>query len=414
MHRGPHTAGDVELTDGGRYWVGQTVYTDAFDAGDTVQLRSGTPNDDRGFVTQVAVSSEGGVRFDIGRLGADSYYLTDTEGTTLALDLVTQQYSMNTTRSKVTAANSSTTITISSSRGSYTQKVHSPDLSPSELDGVFGASGAVESDGVSIPGGSNQSLSADFSGIDPGTYRLQFFVTDTTAADTTTVTVAEESQVSLASRVVQGSVGSVVRIPIRFTNAKTATLTLGSKDLNWKTSVAVTDRDGDGTATLNVDTSNIGQNGTVFSATGGDVSNVTVAVGVAFSPPSRRIAAGPYPIVVVEDGVEVDMGVMSLREPSTSLCGRDTASILQTYDDNVDRVPGLLSGMLTDATFHGVVDDDANRDYTITTGSNRRISAFASAYDTGAVEVSGVGPVNAIVVEVLKLGLDIGQRLGAL
>ena len=106
----------------------------------------------------------------------------------------------------------------------------------------------------------------------------------------------------------------------------------------------------------------------------------------------------------------------------------------------------MLSGRISNATIHGVVTDDANRDYTVVTGANKQVSrfsagvpsnpslevetdcdtvtrvvdadkpdqAFSSAYDDGDIEVSGVGLVNTIIVEVLKVGYTIGQALGLL
>lgn len=445
--------GDTVLNDGETYFVGQELYTDTFESGDDIQLRRGTSDNDRGFVTQVQPFSNGDVVLRTERRSADRYYLTDGQGTTLEFDLVHQTYSVSPSQSTVTnsGANSSVSITVDSNRANYSQELRSPDLTASELDAVLGGVGAVESGGeaVSISGTPGQSLSANLSGFPPGTYQINFAVPDTTAAETVTISVeaAATGEVSFAAptKVVQAQVGSVAEIPLRFSGTNRAMLTIGSRDLNWKVSMTVTDTDGDGTATVYTNTTNIRQDGEVFTArNSGSVSNISIKVGSKFSSPTRRIAATAYPMSVKTDGKETDVATLSLTDPTSKICDRETDHVIQKYENNVERAPGVLSGPITDATIHGIVNNDPVRDYIIETGPDKRISevkqgvpanpaievetdcqtfhkvldtddpaaTFGTEYDNGNIRVRGVGSINTVLVEVLKIGLKISRTLG--
>jgi hypothetical protein len=79
---------DAVISDGGTYWVGQTLYTDAFDADSTVDLRRGTPTDDSGLAG--SAFGDGEVALSTDSRTAGRYYLTDGQGTTVTFRLVRQ------------------------------------------------------------------------------------------------------------------------------------------------------------------------------------------------------------------------------------------------------------------------------------------------------------------------------------
>jgi len=438
---------DATLSDGDTYFLGQTLSTDRYDSSDSVSLERA----DGSLVTAVRVDDDGTLTLDTGGLSPDEYALTSSSGPTISFELVRQTYSVEPSRDSVSTDDATLDITVRSNRANYTHAVQSPDLDASALRTVFGGAGTVgpAGDTLRVAGGARQSLSANFSSVSPGTYRLVFAVTDADASERLTVSVddADAGQVTFATRVVQAEVGDVATVPLQFQGTDTARLTVGSAALNWRVALNVTDGDGDGSATIRIDTANARQPGTVFTATGADtVSNVTVTHGAQFGDSDRHIAATSYPLSVETGARETDVGVLSLRSATgvDRLCNRSADSLVGAYNDNVDDVPGFLSGTVADATIHGVVSDAEPRDYTITTGANRRVStfrtgspgdaavevetdcatvrqiadaenetdAFGAAYDNGAVQVRGVGPINTVLVEVLELGVRIGDLLG--
>jgi len=441
-------SGDATVGDGGTYYVGQTLSTDRYDSNDSVDLERA----DGTFVTAVRVD-DGTLTLDTGGLTAGAYELTSPTGPTVAFDLVRQTYSVEPDRDTVSTDDATLDFAVRSNRGNYTHVVRSPDLDASTLRTLFGGVGTLGSAGdtLRVSGGARQSLSANFSGVSPGTYRLVFAVADTSASERVEVSVGDPSTervtFAMPAKVVDAEVGDVATIPLRFEGTDTARVTVGSASLNWKVALNVTDADADGSATVRVDTANARQQGTVFTATGADtVSDVTVIQGSPFADADRRIAATTYPLSVETGGTETDVATLSLRRATgvDRLCNRSADPLVDAYNDNVDAVPGVLSGTATDTTIHGIVTDAEERDYTITTGADRRVAtfragspdgaaveletdcatvrkiadaenrrdAFGTAYGNGEIQVRGVGPIDTVLVEVLELGVRIGGLFG--
>lgn len=440
-------SGDATVSDGGTYYLGQTLSTDRYESTDSVDLERA----DGSFVTAVRVDG-GTLTLDTGGLSAGAYELTSSTGPTVAFDLVRQTYAVEPGRDTVATADPTLDIAVRSNRADYTHAIRSPDLDASTLQTLFGGAGTVGPDGetLRLSGGARQSLSANFSSVSPGTYRLVFAVTDTAASERVEVSVdsrTERVTFATPAKVVDAEVGDVAAIPLRFERTDTARLTVGSAALNWKVALTVTDADGDGSATVRVDTANARQSGTVFTARGADtVSTVTVIRGSQFADADRRIAADAYPLSVETGDRETDVATLSLRSETgvDRLCNRNADSLVDAYNDNVDAVPGFLAGTVTDTTIHGIVTDAEARDYTITTGSDRRVAgfhtgspddaaveletdcatvrtvadadnttdAFGTAYADGEIQVRGVGPIDTVLVEVLELGVRIGDLFG--
>ncbi|AXG05607.1 hypothetical protein DU500_03675 [Haloplanus rubicundus] len=440
-------SGAATVSDGGTYFVGQALSTDRYDSGDSVDLERTNGS----LVTAVRVADDGTVTLDTGRFSSGGYELTSPSGPTISFDLVRQTYSVDPNRSTVSTADATLDIAVRSNRGNYTHAVRSPDFDGSTLRTFFGGAGTVASDGdtLLLSGGARQSLSMNLTGVEPGRYRFVFAVADADASEHITVSVDDSGpgQITLVPRIVQTEVGDVATVTLRFQGTDTARLTVGSAALNWRVALTVRDADGDGSVAIRVDTANARQPGTVFTATGADTaSNVTVTHGTQFTDPDRRIAANPYPLSVATGGRETDVGTLSLRPATgvTSICNRNAGSLVDAYDDNADAVPGFLAGTVTETTIHGIVTDAGQRDYTIITDSDRSVSAFragspdnatvevetdcatvrtiadaenkrdavGTAYDDGDIAIRGVGPIDTILVEVLKLGVRIGDLFG--
>jgi hypothetical protein len=130
-----------------------------------------------------------------------------------------------------------------------------------------------------------------------------------------------------------------------------------------------------------------------------------------------------------------------------SLEAQDQQQLVSTYNENVDKVPGVarsqVSGQRIDLR---IETPDGERRFAVTTRDDGRIAswedgaiddptlrvetdestlcdiatsddpaaAFSDAYDSGAIEVSGVGPVNAVKVTVMKIGVGVGRFLSGL
>ena len=311
--------GDAEVVDGGTFFVGQVLYTNAYDTGDQVVLRDG----DGTFQSDVPVE-DGTVTLRTANRNEGIFQLTSPTGPTIEFELVEQDYDISPSEVEVTneGDGAAAEITVASNRGTYTHVLSSESLSASDLQSVLGT-GTIGPEGETllVSGTVDQTLAADFTGVPAGDYQIDFGVTDTTASDTVNVSVeaAAPGQVTFDSdtKVIQEQLGDRARIPLSFQNSDTAQLELGSDDLRWRVSLTVTDADDDGSATVLVNTDNIRQTGTVFAAAGDDtVSNVEVLTGGQFTSPDRRIAATAYPMSVSVNGDETDVATLSLQDPS--------------------------------------------------------------------------------------------------
>jgi hypothetical protein len=259
-------AGDAVVSDGGTYWIGQVLYSDAFSADAEVELRRGSPEDDRGLVTPVAVDADGELLVATATMVPDTYTLTATGGPTITFRLRSQTYSATATPTTVTngSRNARSEITVTSNRRRYAYAVTSPRLDAAALDRLLDVDGVhrdTNGDGTAealvVSGtGTERTLTADFGGVEPGAYRLDFAVVDAAATAGVAVTVesAAAESADLARNVLTEEQGDVVAVPVEFTNATRAAITIGSEDAGYRAAAVVTDGDGDGRATVLFDT----------------------------------------------------------------------------------------------------------------------------------------------------------------
>jgi hypothetical protein len=322
------TDADAEIRDGGTNWVGQALYADDFEAGDSVQLRRGSPDDDRGLVTQLAVDGDGEILLATAHRAADEYYLTDGEGTTVAFSLTRQTLAVSPGSRTVSARGSDarTTLSVQTVRASspllLTMTSEGTEVSGSDLRDVVGEGrptdvdddGSVEALRLAV--NASDSLTLDFGNQSEGTYSLVATVPDTTARATANVSVDSggPGTVDMASNVVTATVGDEVAIPLRFTDATTARLEVGSAGLNYHLVMTVTDENGDGEAIVRWNTHLAGQASAtdVFGATGTDsVSNVSYASGYS-GHLSGRLDATTYDVLVGTGSTPVDAGAVTL------------------------------------------------------------------------------------------------------
>ncbi|MEF8820614.1 MAG: hypothetical protein V5A31_13345 [Haloferacaceae archaeon] len=411
----PSTTGDVPLRDGGSFYVGQVLTTEAYDPGDDVRLRRA----DGAFVTTVFVRADGSLRVATDGRAAGSYTLESPDGPTLSFTLIQQTLGLRIDGGPVQPPGAAATLNVDTNRPSsvvyLTATREGEDVETAALHSVVGEGTRVDlnddgsEDAVRLTGvGDGDAVALNFSGRSPGNYSLQTTVRDTsvTASATVAVTPTGNGTASFPVRVITGGAGDVIAIPVELTNTASARLVLGSDDLKYNVSLRLHDDDGDDTVTVRWDTSLAGAGATeddAFAAAGTDsVSNVDRRTGRI----GGSLATEPYPLSLRVDGREFDVGTVVLRASqspaatetaarpdgrsasilSGRVCDRDASTLIETYDTTVDAVPGVAAGTVTDETIHLVVTD--GRDYTAVTGSDRRITAFRrGAPDSPTLEV---------------------------
>jgi parallel beta-helix repeat protein len=318
---------DATLADEGVYFIGQFLVSEQYNPGDqdAVDLERA----DGTFVTVVFVDENGVLLLPTRSRAAGRYVLTDDAGTAFEFDLVEQQLAVATNRSVVGNEGDETAlgVDIKSNRNDHTVVVTSPQLDGAGLADAFDAGDPVDADddgttdGVRFDGSADQTLIADFEGVAEGGYTLEFDVPDTTAADTRNVTVeSPQSLVTFAAetKVVTEELGDRARIGLSFEDTGTAGLAVSSDEDSWQVEMNVTDADGDGAATVLLNTDTARQDGTTFSAVGDDsVSDVEVVSGGQFTDPDRRIPATTSSMNVSTGGTETDVATLSLEDTDT-------------------------------------------------------------------------------------------------
>ena len=449
--------GDAKIVDGGTFFVGQTLWTEAYNPGDDVDLEDGGGT----FISDVPVSSDDTLFINTASLAPGNYRLRSPSGPAYEFELVRQDYSVTATPVTVKSSgpNTLSELTISSNRAEFQNVLTSPDFNTRELDRLFphvngtvaDLNGDGSADALRLASHSpSETLTANFSGVTPGTYTINFGVADSTAADNVTITVESTSRGSasfgVSSKVVEGQLGTVVDIPIHLRNSATATLVLGSSSLNYRVRIEVTDGNGDGILTVNWDTASAGQGSAddAFNAAdGADSVSATRSTGRL----PGTLATEAYPMNLSVDGRETDVGTVSLREASTPpVCGRAITPLVDEYNKNVGAIPEFASGIVKDETIHGIVNEDDTRNFTLVTGSDKRLNEFRAgapdgtpvvvvtdcqtltaiidaedpvdlfvqAYENGEVKVRGTGFFQSLIVEAIKVGVKIASTLGML
>ena len=185
--------GDDVIENGDTYFLGQVLFTDAFESDDSVTLRTA----DGEFVSQVVPEDDGGVLLRTERFGTGKFRLVDDEDTSIVFEVEEQFFTVETNDPTVLNGGSTTTLSLSveSNRAAYRTAVSAEGLSRSRLQSVFDEAVVNDTDGdgsaeVVLPDGRpEQTLTADFEEIPPGEYTLTFSVVDTPARSTVSVEV---------------------------------------------------------------------------------------------------------------------------------------------------------------------------------------------------------------------------------
>jgi len=281
---GDFPLGPVTVTDGGLFFVGQTLETDAYDDGDQPVLRQ-DPGDDNQAVRELEVGDDGTLSVDTSGLPQDDYRIVSSSGSNIDFELVTQDYDVSARQTTVdnSGQDTETAILATSNRRAYTHVLTVEDapagVDEAALQNVLGLSDVnsevsdIDNDGAEdllIRGSTRDEFIANFSGAPTGDYTIDFEVADTGVSQTLNLTVTRavgDATFTAGSNVVTEQVGDYVLISIGLDNTRDAAVTIGSEDVNYEVDVSVRDNDdpvlgdgevGDDTVLLVWDTSEAG------------------------------------------------------------------------------------------------------------------------------------------------------------
>ncbi|NEU58173.1 BGTF surface domain-containing protein [Halorussus sp. MSC15.2] len=214
---------------------------------------------------------------------------------------------------------SQTDLRIQSNRAGYGLTLLSEQLSASQLADVFQSVEVRDGSAVVTRNISNEAvLDANFTGVEPGTYNITLVTADGTARVETAITVVEpaDGTASLSNRTVTEQRGDVARFNVTFDGTDRATVTIGSRQVGYLSRFTVVDANGDGTATVALDTfrAGIAPNGTGVSVVGEDELTDFQMV---TDPIPGRLDAATYPVEVFVGATRSDVGSIRLTERST-------------------------------------------------------------------------------------------------
>lgn len=324
------TPGDAAVDDGGTYFVGQTLHSTDYAALADVSLFAGGP--DGTFVTTVPVTDEGVLMLSTASLSPGTYALTADDGPTITFDLLEQELQAELSTATVQNAGDGATadLSVTSNRAGYPLVLSSPDLTGAELEsllpGVDGTRRDTDGDGAAdalvLTGTTSQAtLTLDAAGLPTGQYTIDVAAADTAAADSVTLTVESGTQGSatfaVATKVVQEQRGDVASIPIELTGTDTATLVLGSADLNYRVNVTVRDGNGDGEVTVRWNTDRAGHDADAAFTAADPADSVIATREVGDLAEGRHVAATAYPASLSVVGTETDVATVALQDADT-------------------------------------------------------------------------------------------------
>lgn len=126
-----------------------------------------------------------------------------------------------------------------------------------------------------------------------------------------------------------------------------------------------------------------------------------------------------------------------------AICEREADALVATYNENINDVPGLVRGRVSNTVVHGVVNGPAGGDYTFETDSKGRVESYSEGkpgdatmrvvtdcesfrsmtdtedtvdafwreYRSDDVNFVGVGPVRGLIVDGIEVVVSLGDTL---
>jgi surface glycoprotein (TIGR04207 family)/PGF-CTERM protein len=251
--------GDAELSDGGTYWQGQSVFAeysnfDNLSSGDDYEIRDSESGE---LVRQRTADSEGpGTLIETSGLDG-TYDLTQSGDQVATFEVAVQDFNVSANDGEVNVAGDDTneTFDIESNRGSFTVNVSETDgdIDASDLETAFADEDATAvGDNVQIQVSGGTSIEGDFGDVSAGEYTLDFEVNDTDAEDSVNLNLSEDTgEAQFSQAVVTQNAGDVAEITVELENSDQAAVTIGDIESDgYQANATVTDEDGDGEVTL--------------------------------------------------------------------------------------------------------------------------------------------------------------------
>ncbi|WP_135854166.1 DUF7827 domain-containing protein [Halorussus salinus] len=212
-----------------------------------------------------------------------------------------------------------TDLRLQSNRAGYGFYLFSENLSNQQLADVFESVEVRDGRAVATrEAGGNAFYEANFSGVEPGTYDVRVVTADGTAQDTASVTVSEpvDGTASLGNATYTEERGDVVRFNVTFDGTDSAIVQLGSRQVNYLSRFTVVDENGDGTATVEMNTfrAGISPDSPGISVVGEDSYT---DFQLETNPIPGRLDAATYPIQLTVGASRTAVGSILLTERST-------------------------------------------------------------------------------------------------
>ena len=329
---------DAAIESGEVFWQGQFLEISAGEenGGDVWAVREVTDGNVGSLVTQVQLDNSGSAVIGTGNL-AGEYVVVDENGDPVAFQNGTvttgasvdeaswevAEQSIDASFEAVAVNNgygvdSQTELQLESNRADYRFFLFSENLSASQLADIFSGvelrnDRAVANRSV----GTSDAFEANFSEVPAGTYNITVAAADGTARDTATIGVSDpaEGSASFENATVAEQRGDVARFNVTFDGTNRTTVALGSEDIGYLSQFTVVDEDGDGEATVAVNTfrEGLSADASGVSAVGEDrVTDYQLRT----DPIPGRLDAATYPIRLFVGGTQTATGTMVLNEPS--------------------------------------------------------------------------------------------------
>lgn len=330
--------GNAVVESGEVFWQGQFLELSAGEenGGDVWAIREVSDGETGRLVTEVQLDNSGSATVGTANL-AGEYVVVDENGEPVAFENGTAttgasvdgaaweiaEQSLDASFEAVAVNNgddvdAQTDLQIESNRADYRFYLFSDALSASQLADIFSDVELRDDRAVANRSvGTSGAFEANFSGVPAGTYNITVAATDGTARDTVTVKVSEpaEGSASLANATVSEHRGDVARFNVTFDGANRTTVALGSENVGYFSQFTVVDEDGDGEATVAVNTFREGLSANEPGVSGVGEDSVT-DYQLRTEPISGPLDAATYPIRLYVGGTQTEAGTMVLNEPS--------------------------------------------------------------------------------------------------
>jgi hypothetical protein len=330
---------DAVVQSGEVYWQGQFLQFSAGEANasNVWSVRQVEDGEVGNLVTELLLDGTGSAVFATTNLdgqyvvvNADGEPVTFENGEAQTVGSVSEAsfevtpQTLNATFDSATAENAGpdarSDLQLQSNRAGYGFYLFSEQLSASELADVFQNVEVRDGEAVATRNASDDDVfEANFSGVEPGTYDVTVVPADGVARDTATITVSEpvEGTAGLANATVIEQRGDVARFNVTFDGVERARVQLGSREVSYLSRFTVVDADGDGEATVEVNTFRAGlsENASGVSVVGEDEMGDDFRM--VTEPISGPLDAATYPIVVSVGATRTAVGSLTLNERST-------------------------------------------------------------------------------------------------